>query len=58
MNEDKWSAAKPLRVGYITLGLLVFGFGGWSMLTNIAGAVIASGQVEVCLLYTSDAADE
>jgi HlyD family secretion protein len=47
MSDDRWSAAKPLRVGFVTLAILVFGFGGWAMLTHIAGAVIAHGQVEV-----------
>lgn len=47
MQDTRWSALRPLRIGFITLGLLVFGFGGWALLTQIAGAVIASGQVEV-----------
>ncbi len=47
MQEDRWSALAPLKVGFITLALLVFGFGGWAMLTHISGAIVASGQVEV-----------
>ncbi len=47
MEDERWSAQRPLRVGFITLAVIVLGFGGWSMLTNIAGAVIAPGQVEV-----------
>ena len=47
MSEDKFSAARTLRVGFVTLAVLVIGFGGWSMLTHIAGAVIAHGQIEV-----------
>jgi HlyD family secretion protein len=47
MTEDKWATKGVLRVGFVTLALLVFGFGGWSMLTNIAGAIIAPGQLEV-----------
>jgi HlyD family secretion protein len=42
-----WSARKPLLIGYITLALLVGGFGGWSVLAKIDGAIIASGQIEV-----------
>ncbi len=42
-----WSARKPLLIGYVTLALLVGGFGGWSVLTQIDGAIIASGQIEV-----------
>jgi HlyD family secretion protein len=43
----KWSMRKPLMLGWITTGVLVIGFGGWSMLSSIAGAVVTSGQVEV-----------
>ncbi|MEO5619856.1 MAG: biotin/lipoyl-binding protein, partial [Cypionkella sp.] len=42
-----WSARKPLLIGYITLTLLVGGFGGWSVLAKIDGAIVASGQIEV-----------
>jgi HlyD family secretion protein len=42
-----WSARKPLLIGYITLALLVGGFGGWSVLAKIDGAIVASGQIEV-----------
>ena len=41
------SARAPLIVGVLALLILVGGFGGWSALTTIAGAVIAPGQVEV-----------
>jgi HlyD family secretion protein len=47
MEDARWSALRPMRVGFITLAILVFGFGGWSLLTHIAGAVIAQGQVMV-----------
>lgn len=47
MAQDRWSAKGVLNTGFITLAVLVFGFGGWSLLTQIAGAVIASGQIEV-----------
>ncbi|MCH2167064.1 MAG: HlyD family type I secretion periplasmic adaptor subunit [Oceanicola sp.] len=36
-----------LIIGFIALLILVGGFGAWSMLANISGAVIAMGQVEV-----------
>lgn len=42
-----WSARKPVTVGFITLALLVGGFGTWSIMTEIDGAIVASGQVEV-----------
>ncbi len=47
MQEERWSAARPLRLGFATLALIVLGFGGWSTLTRISGAVIAVGQIEV-----------
>ncbi len=43
----KWSMARPLWMGWITAAVLVVGFGGWSVLTSIAGAVVTSGQIEV-----------
>jgi HlyD family secretion protein len=36
-----------LLLGYLTLAVLVGGFGIWSVFSSIAGAVVASGQVEV-----------
>ena len=43
----KWSMARPLWMGWITTAVLVVGFGGWSVLTSIAGAVVTSGKIEV-----------
>lgn len=41
----------PLRtqmiVGILALVVLVGGFGGWAATTNISGAIVASGQIEV-----------
>lgn len=34
---------KPLVKGFLILGVLVFGLGAWATLTNIHGAVVASG---------------
>ena len=42
-----WSARRPLLVGFITIFALVVGFGGWSMLTTIDGAVVSPGVIEV-----------
>lgn len=44
---DKWSASWPLGIGILSLICLVFGIGLWSMTTKIAGAVIASGMIQV-----------
>lgn len=41
------SARGPVLLGLLALALLLGGFGLWSVTTRIAGAVVASGQVEV-----------
>lgn len=42
-----YSARMPLTIGFIALALLVGGFGVWSVRTELAGAVIASGMIVV-----------
>ncbi|MGL4311856.1 MAG: HlyD family type I secretion periplasmic adaptor subunit [Paracoccaceae bacterium] len=42
-----YSARGPIMAGLVSLLILVGGFGGWSVATKIAGAVVASGQIEV-----------
>lgn len=42
-----WSVRWPMTLGLLTLLVLVGGFGAWATLSNIAGAIIASGQIEV-----------
>lgn len=42
-----WSATTPLLTGSVMLILLVGGFGLWSVTTNIAGAIVSPGQIEV-----------
>lgn len=42
-----WSARMPLITGLLAVLLLVGGFGTWSVKSNIAGAIIAPGQVMV-----------
>ena len=46
-QSQKWSARRPVTLGLVTLVLLVGGFGGWSLLTDISGAIVAPGQLEV-----------
>ncbi|WP_370252454.1 HlyD family type I secretion periplasmic adaptor subunit [Nioella sp.] len=46
-DRQFWSARAPLAFGYIAIAVLVGGFGAWAALSNIAGAVVASGQIEV-----------
>ncbi len=50
--EDKpdpavWSAKRPIAIGLISILLLVGGFGTWSVTTNIDGAIVAPGVIQV-----------
>lgn len=50
MTEDhkkRWSATRPLVLGLLSLLVLLGGFGTWSVMARINGAVITSGQIEV-----------
>ncbi len=44
---NPFSAKRPILWGFLTLFILVFGFGAWSVFTRLSGAVIAPGQIEV-----------
>jgi len=46
-TPQKWSALMPMTIGLLTLALLVGGFGSWSYFSQIAGAVVTSGMVNV-----------
>ena len=46
-GENRWSVARPLFIGLLSLAILLGGFGTWAVAARISGAVIASGQVEV-----------
>ncbi|PSL21258.1 HlyD family type I secretion periplasmic adaptor subunit [Shimia abyssi] len=46
-GKGRFGARNPLLVGGFALLILVGGFGTWSVLTEIAGAIVASGRVEV-----------
>lgn len=46
-NDQQWSARRPLFVGFFALLLLVGGFGTWAVKSTLAGAVIATGRIEV-----------
>ncbi len=46
-TKKRWSVSRQMMVGLIALLILVGGFGTWSILAQITGAVIASGQIEV-----------
>ncbi len=45
--KSDFPVGKPLFLGLLTAIVLVVGFGGWASLTNISGAIVASGQIEV-----------
>lgn len=45
--QELLSPRRSVMLGTITAAVLVFGFGLWSVATEIAGAVVASGQIEV-----------
>ncbi|MGJ5620978.1 HlyD family type I secretion periplasmic adaptor subunit [Sulfitobacter sp. MF3-043] len=50
MNEtpdERWSAKRQVMIGLLCLALLFGGFGTWAMMTEIAGAIVASGKIEV-----------
>ncbi len=46
-QKPSWSARIPLFVGFLGVAILVGGFGSWATLTKIAGAIVASGRIEV-----------
>ncbi|WBU55985.1 HlyD family type I secretion periplasmic adaptor subunit [Paracoccus sediminicola] len=46
-QRREWSARGPLMLGLAGILVLFAGFGAWAVGTRIAGAVVASGQVEV-----------
>jgi len=46
-DKSAWSARKYLLIGFVGLLVLVGGFGGWAALSQISGAIVASGRFEV-----------
>ena len=47
MTDYRWSARVPLIIGFLAILTLSLGVGLWAVRTEIAGAVIANGVVEV-----------
>ena len=41
------NARRPLLIGFLTLAILLGGFGVWSVSTSISGAIVAPGRIEV-----------
>ena len=46
-DPSRWSVRGALLSGLITIAVLLGGFAVWALQSRIAGAVVASGQVEV-----------
>ncbi|MBU2983019.1 HlyD family type I secretion periplasmic adaptor subunit [Lentibacter algarum] len=46
-TRRRWPARMPVFVGLLATLLLVGGFGGWAVFSSLAGAIVASGRVEV-----------
>ena len=47
MSTPSFPLRGPVILGILSLALLLGGFGAWAVLSQISGAVIASGQIEV-----------
>lgn len=45
--HDRWQARFPLALGFLSIAMLLSGLGAWSVGTEIAGAVVAPGIVQV-----------
>ena len=45
--NKRWSALRPVLTGVLTLAVLVGGFGVWAVQSEITGAIIAFGRIEV-----------
>ncbi|MEL7098157.1 MAG: HlyD family type I secretion periplasmic adaptor subunit [Pseudomonadota bacterium] len=46
-KKGRWSTRGPVLFGLFGLLVLFGGFAAWATMTNIAGAIIASGRIEV-----------
>lgn len=46
-KDTRWSVRTPVIAGILSIVVLVGGFIAWAVMSQISGAVVASGQVEV-----------
>ena len=46
-TAKRWSAVRPMVTGIVAIVVLVGGFGTWAMESEIKGAIIAHGRIEV-----------
>ena len=44
---NEWSARRHMMLGWLVLVILLGGFGTWSVMTEISGAVVTSGRIEI-----------
>ncbi len=47
LDAPRPRTAVPMTIGFLVLGIFVFGFGAWASLTPLAEAAIAGGQLKV-----------
>ncbi|MDQ2066867.1 HlyD family type I secretion periplasmic adaptor subunit [Xinfangfangia sp. CPCC 101601] len=47
MSTPYWSMRRPLLLGAVTLLLLLGGFGLWATTTELSGAIVSPGRIEV-----------
>ena len=46
-TKDRWSATRQVVLGFLGLLVLFGGFGAWAVTSEISGAVVATGRIEV-----------
>ena len=47
IDNGNWNIRRFVIAGYVVLGVMVFGIGAWAAVTQISGAVVISGNLEV-----------
>jgi len=45
-GTKEWSARSPVMIGVFALVVLVGGFGSWAVFSQLAGAIVAQGEIE------------
>jgi hypothetical protein len=46
-SSQQFPMSRAMFIGIFAMVLLLGGFGSWATMTQISGAIIASGQIEV-----------
>lgn len=47
MSAAEWSARRPVLIGLAALLVLLGGFGTWAVMSQLSGAIVAPGRIEV-----------